>query len=110
MKAIYRQIEDYIFYCEKVRKMSPVTIKAKKYILADFTKETNIKNLKKLTNQVFNSYIAKKSQGDISGRSLNIYITVVVAFVKYYKDLGVEIPFHPVLVQKFKEKKVERKF
>ena len=110
MKAIYRQIEDYIFYCENVRKMSPTTIRAKKYILNDFIKETSIKNIKSLSNQTFNTYVAKKSQSDISGRSLNAYMTAVVAFAKYYRELGLVTSFRPVLVKKFKERKVERKF
>lgn len=110
MKAIQKQIDEYLAYCQNVRRMSEVTIKTKCYILTRFASETGLKDLRKLTNQIFDEYIAHLMENEISGRSINTYVVAIAAFVKYYKELGVAIPFKPFLVQKFKEQKTERKF
>ena len=110
MKAIYKQIESYLTYCQKVRRMSEVTLKTKRYTLIRFANETELKDLHKLSNHVFDSYIAKMVQNKTSGRSINTYSATIISFVKYYQELGLVIPLKPVLVQKQKEKKTERKF
>lgn len=110
MKVIYKQIEDYLTYCQKVRKMSPTTLRAKRYILTRFADETGLKTLKKMTNQLLDLYTAKLSSNGASGRSINTYSAAIVAFAKYYSELGLATSFKPVLVHKMKERKVERKF
>lgn len=110
MKVIYKQIESYLTYCQKVRRMSEVTMKAKRYALIRFVDETKLKNLHKLSNYIFDSYIAKMVQNRTSGRSINTYSAIIISFVKYHQELGMVIPFKSVLVQKQKEKKTERKF
>ena len=110
MKAIYKQIESYLTYCQKVRRMSEVTLRTKRYTLIRFADETGLRDLHKLSNYIFNQYIAKMVQNKTSGRSINTYSATIISFVKYYQELGLVIPFKPVLVQKQKEKKTERKF
>lgn len=110
MKAIYKQIESYLTYCQKVRRMSEVTLRTKRYTLIRFADETGLRDLHKLSNCIFNQYIAKMVQNKTSGRSINTYSATIISFVKYYQELGLVIPFKPVLVQKQKEKKTERKF
>ena len=110
MRAIYKQIENYLTYCEKVRKMSQVTIKTKRYILERFAKETNLKNLKQLSNAIFDQYVAKLTQNGASGCSVNTYGASIIAFAKYYQELGLAIPFKSVLVQKLRERRTERTF
>jgi integrase/recombinase XerC len=110
MKTIYDQIENYLTYCEKVRKMSSVTINTKRYILTRFARETEVKNLKKLSNPIFNYYIAKLTETGASGRSVNTYSASILAFVKYYQKMGMKMPFRPILVRKLKETKIERTF
>ena len=110
MKTIYDQIENYLTYCEKVRKMSPVTISAKRYILTRFVRETEVRNLKKLSNPIFDNYIAKLVEAGASGRSVNTYSTNILTFVEYYQKLGLKMPFQPILVRKLKETKIERTF
>lgn len=110
MKLIYKQIEDYLSYCQKVRKMSEATLRAKRYILLRFANETNLKDLRKLSNFIYDSYTAKLLQNEASGRSINTYNATIITFVKYHKELGLTMPFQPMLAQKLKETKVERKF
>lgn len=110
MKNIYDQIENYLTYCEKVRKMSPVTINTKRYILTRFARETEVKSLKKLSNSIFDNYIAKLTEAGASGRSVNTYSTNILTFVKYQQKLGLKMPFRPTLAKKLKETKIERTF
>lgn len=110
MKAIYKQIESYLTYCQKVRRMSEVTLKTKRYTLIRFANETELKDLHKLSNHVFDLYVAKMVQNKISGRSINTYSATIISFVRYHQAIGAVIPFKIVLVQKQKEKKIERKF
>lgn len=110
MKPIYDQIENYLTYCEKVRKMSPITINTKRYILTRFARETEVKNLRKLSNPLFDRYIAKLTETGASGRSVNTYSANILAFAKYHQKLGLKMPFRPILVQKLKETKTERVF
>lgn len=110
MKAIYKQINQYLTYCEKVRKMSKVTLCSKRYILTRFANTTKIRNLRKMSNTTLDSYMVRLSSGGASGRSINTYNATIIAFVKYYTESGTTIPFKPVLVQKMKETKIERKF
>lgn len=110
MKTIYKQIESYLTYCQEVRGMSEVTLRTKRYTLIRFANETELKGLHKLSNHVFDSYVAKMVQNKTSGRSINTYSATIISFVKYYQELRLAIPFKPVLVQKQKEKKTERKF
>ncbi len=110
MKNIYDQIENYLTYCEKVRKMSPVTINTKRYILTRFARETELRSLKKLSNPIFDNYIAKLTEAGASGRSVNTYSANILTFVKYQQKLGLKMPFRPTLAKKLKETKIERTF
>ena len=44
MKKIDKQIEEYLHYCEYVRRMSPVTIRTKRYVLRRFVATFFAKN------------------------------------------------------------------
>jgi len=110
MGKIYKQLEEYLIYCQEVRKMSEVTLRTKRYTLLRFIQETKIKDLRKLTNHIFDSYVAKLTQSGASGRSINTYGATIITFVKYHQNLGLAVPFKAVLVQKLSEAKIERKF
>lgn len=110
MKKIYSQISAYLDYCEKVRKMSEITITTKRYTLLRFARETGVKELKKITNTIFNSYIKEKSQQGLGASSINNYGAVIIAFLRYYQGIGVKIPFKFALAQKIKEEKTHRIF
>ncbi len=110
MKTIYDQIENYLTYCEKVRKMSPITISTKRYTLTRFARETEVKSLKKLSNPIFDRYITKLTESGVNGRSINTYSASIITFAKYYQKLGLKMPFRPILVQKLQETKTERAF
>ena len=110
MKKIDRQITSYLNYCQFVRYMSPITIKTKTYVLNRFKKYTNLQDIKKLTNKRFNYWIEQEIRDGASARSVNTYNSVVLAFTRYYIELGTKISFNFSLVKKLKENKTTRKF
>lgn len=110
MKKISNQLMDYLEYCEKVRQMSPVTIKTKRYILNRFIKVTGIKDLKKLDNEAFNRWIEDEKKEGVSVNSINAYNAVVIAMVRYYIESGLTIPIKINLIRGLKEEKTKRNF
>ena len=110
MKKIYQQIESYLEYCELVRAMSPVTMRTKRYTLYDFVRMTGISNIKKLDNRMFDLWVMKNVKRGVSARAVNMYGAVVIAMVRYYKELGLNIALKTNLIKKIKETHIERKF
>ncbi len=110
MKTINYHIESYLEYCAKVRGMSKITLRSKRYILERFVREMRIKNLREISNSTFDAYIAKMSENGASGSSINSYSAAILAFVKYCKDLELKIPLKVTLIRKQKEMRAERKF
>ena len=110
MRKIEKQIKDYLAYCEEVRGMSNTTMSMKRDVLARFVGATGILRLEDLTNEVFNKWVAHESARKISPRSINMYNAIVVAMVRYYREMGLSIPINLVLVKKLKEERVRRNF
>lgn len=110
MKKIKEQVEDYLNYCEKVRRMSPATMWTKRNILKRFVAGTGIRNLGELTNDIFNEWVKNELGRGVSARSINTYNATVLAMVRYCRGLGVAVPLKVTLVQKLKEGEVRRRF
>lgn len=110
MKKINQQIQNYLKYCEYTRRMSPVTLEIKRYTLARFVTSTGIKDLRKLTNAVFDGWVEHEVRRRVSPRSLNTYNAVVLAMVRYFTDSGLKIPLQISLIKKAKVGRPERKF
>ena len=110
MKTINYYIEDYLEYCAKVRDMSKVTIRSKRYILERFIRETNLKTLRGLSNSTFDTYISKMAENGASGSSINSYSAAILAFVKYCRNLELKVPLKITLIRKQNEIRTERKF
>lgn len=110
MKQIERQVGQYLEYCEKVRGMTEATMRAKKNVLGRFVAETEIENLGELTNEAFGVWMRCEMARGVSARSVNMYNTVVVAMVRYYRSMGLKVPLKIALVGKLKEGEVRRKY
>ena len=110
MRKIEKQIKEYLDYCEKVRAMSPTTIYAKNSILYRFMAVTKIDNLRNLTNEVFNVWIAKLTSENVAARSINTYNTTVIAMVRYYQSSGIHIPLQLSTIRKLPEQVTRRHF
>lgn len=101
MKTIRKEVGEYLEYCKTVRRMSEVTITAKRNVLRRFVRVTGVSGLNELTNERFNEWVSVVGAG-VSAHSLNTYNAVVIAMVRYYRDLGAEIPLNLGLVTRLK--------
>ena len=110
MRKINQQIADYLNYCEKVRGMSPATMRSKKNILERFMMVTGVGDLQTLTNEIFNNWVADLTERGVAPRSINTYNAAVMAMVRYYRGIGIEIPLQLSLVGKLREGAVRRRF
>ena len=110
MQKIKRQVGEYLAYCEKVRRMTEATMRMKENILERFVRVTGVGSLEELTNEVFNVWVASLTERGVSPRSINTYNAAVLAMVRYYRGVGVEIPLRIALVGKLKEGQVRRRF
>ena len=110
MKQINKQMEKYLNYCEKVRGMSETTLRQKQYVLMLFVKVTEISRIENLTNEMFNYWISERIDKGVSAESLNSYNSIVVALVRYHRELGVVVPLNLTLIKKIKGKGNKRLF
>ena len=110
MRKIERQTGDYLRYCEKVRGMSPATLYAKRNVLERFVRMTGLADLRELTNEVFNEWVSKLNERGVAPRSINTYNAAILAMVRYYRGVGVEVPLRISLVGKLREGEVRRRF
>lgn len=110
MSKIEDEVTEYLGYCEKVRQMSQNTLVAKRLILARFARESEAKSIAELTNYRFNQWVKCEMARGVSARSMNIYNSVVVAMVRYFRGVGMKVPLNLSLVVRLKEEKVQRKF
>lgn len=110
MSEILMQVEEYLEYCEKVRRMSVATMVQKRNVLERFVEVAKIHDLGEFTNSVFNAWTAHEVMRGVSARSINMYNVIVIAMVRYYRGIEVRIPLNLSLVKKMKEGEVRRKF
>ncbi|MBQ8156596.1 tyrosine-type recombinase/integrase [Candidatus Saccharibacteria bacterium] len=108
--TIEKEMGDYLLYCEKVRRMTEVTLTAKRSILERFVRMTGLESLSALTNEVFDEWMEYELGRGVCGASVNIYNSVIFAMVRYYREMGMRIPLNIALIGKLKEGKTERKF
>ena len=110
MRKIEQQVLNYLNYCEKVRRMSPTTMRMKRNVLNRFVAITKIKDLHNLTNEIFDAWVADLVRQGVATRSINTYNTIIMAMIRYYLDIGVNIPLRLSLMGKLRESAVRRKF
>ena len=87
-----------------------MTMRAKANILGRFMVVTEVSDLRELTNAVFNDWVADLTERGVSPRSINTYNAAVMAMVRYYRGIGMEIPLQLSLVGKLREGAVRRRF
>lgn len=111
MRLIDKQINDYLEYCDKVRRMSEHTLIMKRSVLQRFVFTTRLSKLEKLTNAVMDKWSIAEATRGVGASTMNLYNAIILAMVRYYRDSGmIEIPLKVNLVHKLKEKSPERKF
>lgn len=92
LKSIDRQIDEYLNYCENVRRMSEQTLHSKRWICREFLKTIKIDSLSELSNKHINEWIAEQTARGCSGRTINSRLVNLVAMLRYFQDMGISFP------------------
>lgn len=92
LKSIDKQIDEYLNYCENVRRMSEQTLHSKRWICREFLKTIKIDSLSELSNKHINEWIAEQTARGCSGRTINSRLVNLVAMLRYFQDMGVSFP------------------
>lgn len=92
LKSIDKQIDEYLNYCENVRRMSEQTLNSKRWICREFLKTIKIDSLSELSNKHINEWIAEQTARGCSGRTINSRLVNLVAMLRYFQDMGISFP------------------
>ena len=92
LKSIDKQIDEYLNYCENVRRMSEQTLHGKRWICREFLKTIKIDGLSELSNKHINEWIAEQTARGCSGRTINSRLVNLVAMLRYFQDMGISFP------------------
>ena len=92
IRQIDKQIDEYLNYCENVRRMSEQTLHGKRWICREFLKTIKIDSLSELSNKHVNEWIAEQTARGCSGRTINSRLVNLVAMLRYFQDMGVSFP------------------
>lgn len=89
MRKIEKQFEEYLAYCEDVRRMSKETLKNKRWTYSLLLRSTPIDDISKLSNGDINKWITEQTARGCSGRTINVRMAHIIAAVRYFQDVGV---------------------
>lgn len=92
LKSMDKQIDEYLSYCENVRRMSEQTLHGKRWICREFLKTIKIDSLSELSNKHINEWIAEQTARGCSGRTINSRLVNLVAMLRYFQDMGASFP------------------
>ena len=92
IRQIDKQIDEYLNYCENVRRMSEQTLHGKRWICREFLKTIKIDSLNELSNKHINEWIAEQTARGCSGRTINSRLVNLVAMLRYFQDMGISFP------------------
>lgn len=110
MEKIFEQIDGYLQYCKGVRRMSETTLGQKRNVLERFVRVTGVSYVEELTNDRFNEWVACEVERGVAASSVNSYNAIVLAMVKYCREVGLVVPLNLALVGRLKEEGSRRKF
>lgn len=109
-KPIHAQIDEYLEYCEFTRQMSTMTINNKKHTYKHFIEDSGINDLQELDNKAFNRWIAAQSGRGASARTINTRMAHIMAMLRYFREMGLNMPIKLPLIKKLKEGPARRVF
>ena len=92
MTKFEKQLDEYIKYCENVRRMSEQTIHGKKWVCKSLLESIKINSIEELTNQQVNEWILEQTARGCSGRTVNSRLVTLIAMIRYFQDMGVIMP------------------
>ncbi|MBR2766775.1 tyrosine-type recombinase/integrase [Candidatus Saccharibacteria bacterium] len=102
-KPVIKQVNDYLDYCANVRQMTIATMRSKECALRIMVGESGIDDLRNFDNKHYDKFVKKEMERGVSARAINTKSAHVIALVRYYREMGLEIPLHIPLIVKLKE-------
>ncbi|MDO4759319.1 MAG: tyrosine-type recombinase/integrase [Candidatus Saccharibacteria bacterium] len=109
IKPINKQIDEYLNYCENVRRMSEQTLHGKRWICKELLKTVKINSLSELSNKHINDWVTEQTARNCSGRTINSRLVNLVAMLRYFQDMGMAFPKLKLrLIMKCKEQPPRR--
>lgn len=109
MEKIKEEMGEYLSYCEKTRRMSETTLKAKRGVLGRFARVSGAWSVAGVTNADFDKWMAYLTSREVSAGAVNTYNATVIAFVRYFQDIGVSVKLNLKLISKLKGVRRARK-
>lgn len=109
-KPIYSQVEEYMTYCRYTRQMSKQTLRSKEHTYRHFIIGSGCDDLAKLTNAQFDQWVRYNSERGVSPRAINTRIAHVLAMLRYFREMGLDMPIKIPLIHKLKEGPARRRY
>ena len=111
MKKIDKQIEEYLNYCENIRRLSKQTLRNKRWAFKWLLDSAKINDISQLSNDDLSKWIMEQTARGCSGRTINVRISNILTAVSYFKDTGVTFTnLNTTLVLKAKEMPPKRSY
>ncbi len=92
MTKLEKQLREYVNYCERVRRLSPQTVRAVKWLAKTFPQHFPISSIEEITNQQINAWITQQTLQGCCGRTVNTRIAYLKSMLRYFQDMGVVMP------------------
>lgn len=99
MKAIDKQIEEYLNYCEKVRYMTKETLDSKRYVLYQFANKIPADDFCDVTNRMINIWFAneahrttKTNMTAVSKTTMRRRVIEIRCCLRWLKEMDYKIP------------------
>lgn len=102
MRKIEQEVGKYLEYCDKTRRMSKATLRAKGYILRRFVEVVDAETVAEINNTEFDKWMAGEAERKVGAPAMNTYNATVLAMVRYYQDMGINVPLNLNLIRKLR--------
>ena len=109
-RKIEQQVEEYLDYCRNIRRMTEASLATKTSCLNQFIKAVDCGDLRKLDNENYNKWVETEIRRGISPQTVNDYNSKIIAMVRYFREIGMNIPLKIPLIPKYKENRKQRVF
>ena len=93
-----RQLNDYLDYCENVKRLSKQTMNGKRWVCKAILAEIPINDITELTNDHINKWIELQTARGVGGRAINGRMRHLIAIIHHFSDEG--YPVNNVRVRK----------
>ena len=107
---IYSQVNEYMAYCKYTRRMSDQTLRSKEHTYKHFIIGSGCKDLAKLTNADFDQWVRYQSERGVSPRAINTRMAHILSMLRYFREMGLNMPIKLPLIHKLKEGPARRRY